>query len=61
MEHGGVAGGRTRRWVWWWCVTTEERLQWEAFAQLPHGVAQIRDRLVTQDNIPLLVHLFTHA
>lgn len=42
-------------------MTAEERLQWEAFAQLPHGVTQIRDRLVTQDNIPLLVHLFTHA
>ena len=41
--------------------SVDDKLQWEAFAQLPHGIAQIRERLVTQDNIPLLVHLFTHA
>ena len=40
---------------------SDERLEWEDFAQLPHGISQIRDRLETQDNVPLLVHLFTHA
>lgn len=40
---------------------SDERLEWEDFAQLPHGINQIRDRLETQDNVPLLVHLFTHS
>ena len=39
----------------------DERLEWEDFAQLPHGINQIRTQLETQDNIPLLVHLFTHS
>ena len=38
-----------------------ERLEWENFAQLPHGIQQIRTHLETQDNVPLLVHLFTHS
>lgn len=38
-----------------------ERLEWEDFAQLPHGIQQIRTQLETQDNVPLLVHLFTHS
>lgn len=40
---------------------SDERLEWEDFAQLPHGINQIRAHLETQDNVPLLVHLFTHS
>ena len=39
----------------------DERLEWESFAQLPHGIEQIKQHLLTQDNVPLLVHIFTHA
>ena len=47
--------------MWPSVFSVDDKRQWEAFAQLPHGIAQIRERLVTQDNIPLLVHLFTHS
>ena len=42
-------------------ILEEERKQWDQFAQLPHGVEEIKKHLDTQDNVPLLVHMFTHS
>lgn len=42
-------------------LRVDEGLEWESFAQLPHGVEQIKEHLLTQDNVPLLVHIYTHA
>lgn len=39
----------------------EEKVQWDNTAQLPHGVEEIRKHLEEKDNVPLLVHLFTHS
>ena len=50
-SEGGAAAG----------CALDEKLEWADFAQLPRGIAQIKEHLATQDNVPLLVHLFTHA
>lgn len=62
MEYGHFI----KRQLWWYVpiavfVPLDEGLEWESFAQLPHGVEQIKEHILTQDNVPLLVHIYTHA
>ena len=42
-------------------IQEEERKQWDENAQLPHGIEEIARHLETQDNVPLLIHLFTDS